>query len=113
MRLPKLNFLATASANIQIANGTDENGDLKIVGNINNIAARFEQSNSVAYTKEGTKVSLKAKLFIFERLDEFPDDLSGFCTVNDVKYDIIESSKKRNPDNSVHHVVLGLNKSDF
>lgn len=107
MKLPVPNFLATASADVQIANGTDENGALNIVKKVD-VKARLEQSNSVVYTKEGTKVTLRAKLFIFEKFDEIPDDTSGFCIVNEIKYDIVNVSKKRNPDNSVHHIVLEL-----
>ena len=98
MNLPIPKFLATASATINIADGTDT-FDTK---------ARLEQSNGVVYTKEGVKVSLKAKLFIFEKFDRIPDDAEGFCTVEGEKYDIVHTSKKRNPDNSVHHIVLEL-----
>lgn len=107
MKLPVPKFLATASAIVQIADGTDENGALKVVSEVD-VKARLEQSNAVVYTKEGTKVTLKAKLFIFEKFEEIPDDASGFCTVNGIKYDIVNTSKKRNPDNSVHHIVLEL-----
>ena len=107
MKLPVPKYLATASAIVQIADGTDENGALNIVKEID-VKARLEQSNSVVYTKEGTKVTLRAKLFIFEKFDEIPDDALGFCIVNEIKYDIVNASKKRNPDNSVHHIVLEL-----
>lgn len=107
MKLPVPKFLATASAVVQIADGTDENGALNIVKKVD-MNARLEQSNAVVYTKEGTKVTLRAKLFIFEKFDEIPDDASGFCTVEGIKYDIVNTSKKRNPDNSVHHIVLEL-----
>lgn len=107
MKLPVPKFLANADAIVQIADGTDENGALNIVNNVD-VKARLEQTNSVVYTKEGAKVTLRAKLFIFEKLDEIPDDALGFCTVGSVKYDIVNTSKKRNPDNSVHHIVLEL-----
>ena len=107
MKLPVPKFLATASADVQIADGTDENGALNIVKEID-VKARLEQSNAVVYTKEGTKVTLRAKLFIFEKLDEIPDDALGHCTVEGIKYDIVKTSKKRNPDNSVNHIVLEL-----
>lgn len=107
MKLPVTKFLANEDANIQIANGTDENGALNIVDKVD-VKVRFEQSNSVVYTKEGTKVTLKAKLFMFEKFDKIPDDASGFCTINNIKYDIVNSSKKMNPDGSVNHIVLEL-----
>ena len=107
MKLPVPKFLATASADVQIADGTDENGALNIVKKVG-VKARLEQSNAVVYTKEGTKVTLRAKLFIFENLDEIPDNASGFCTVEGIKYDIVKTSKKRTPDNSVNHIVLEL-----
>ena len=107
MKLPVPKFLATASADVQIADGTDENGALNIVKKVH-VKARLEQSNAVVYTKEGTKVTLRAKLFIFENLDEIPDNALGFCTVEGIKYDIVKTSKKRNPDNSVNHIVLEL-----
>ena len=104
-QVPK--YLALANAHVQISNGTDENGALKVENEFD-VGCRLQQSNSVTYTKEGTKVTLKAKLFVFEKFDNFPDDTSGFCTVDGVKYDIVNSSKKRNPDNSVNHIVLEL-----
>lgn len=107
MKLPVPKFLSTADAIVEIADGTDENGALNIVKEVS-IKARLEQSNAVVYTKEGTKITLKAKLFIFDKLEEIPDDASGFCTVENNKYDIVNTSKKRNPDNSVHHIVLEL-----
>lgn len=107
MQLPIPRFLATASATISIADGTDENGALKIVDEFS-VKARLEQSSSVIYTKEGTKVSLKAKLFVFEKFDRIPDDAHGFCTVGNTKYDIANTSKKWDPDNTVHHIVLEL-----
>lgn len=107
MRLPVPKYLATASAVVKIADGTDENGALNIVKEVD-VSARLEQSNSVIYTKDGTKVTLKAKLFIFDKLDEIPNDVSGFCIVEGNTYDIANTSKKRNPDNSVHHIVLEL-----
>lgn len=109
MKLPVPKFLATGSAEVQIADGTDENGALNIVKKVD-VKARLEQSNAVVYTKEGTKVTLRAKLFIFEKFDEIPDGTLGYCTVEGIgiKYDIVNTSKKRNPDNSVHHIVLEL-----
>ena len=107
MRLPVPKYLATASAVVKIADGIDENGALNIVKEVD-VSARLEQSNSVIYTKDGTKVTLKAKLFIFDKLDEIPNDVSGFCIVEGNTYDIANTSKKRNPDNSVHHIVLEL-----
>lgn len=107
MRLPVPKYFATASAVVKIADGTDENGALNIVKEVD-VSARLEQSNSVIYTKDGTKVTLKAKLFIFDKLDEIPNDASGFCIVEGNTYDIANTSKKRNPDNSVHHIVLEL-----
>lgn len=107
MKLPVPKFLATTSAHVQIADGTDENGALKVVKELD-VKGRHEQSNAIVYTKEGVKVTLRAKLFIFEKFDEIPDDTSGFCTVNGIKYDIVHTSKKLNPDGSVHHIVLEL-----
>lgn len=107
MQLPIPKFLATASAEISISDGTDENGALKIVDTFG-AKARLQQDNSVVYTKDGVKVTLKAKLFVFEKFDRIPDDAHGFCTVNNEKYDIVNTSKKRDTDNSVHHIVLEL-----
>ena len=108
MKLPVPKFLATASANIQIANGTDENGALNIVSSVDDVGCRLEQSDEVVYTRDGTKVTLRAKLFIFDKFEEIPDDAHGLCTVGGNKYDIANTSKKRNPDNSVNHIVLEL-----
>lgn len=107
MKLYVPKFLANKNIAIEIANGTDENGSLNIVKEVNALC-RFEQNSSVTYTKEGEKITLKGKAFIFEKFDEFDDEVSGFCTVNGIKYDIANSSKKYNPDGSVNHIVLEL-----
>lgn len=107
MRLPTPKFLANTNTIVEIGNGTDVNGELKIVDTFP-LKCRFEQSNDIIYLKEGEKVSLKGKCFFFDNLERFPDKFSGFCTVNDVKYGIANSSKKFNPDGSINHVVLGL-----
>lgn len=107
MRLPVPKFLATEGAKIQIADGTDENGVLKVVNEFD-VKCRFEQGNFVAYTKEGEKLTLKGKTFIFEKLDAFPDDTEGYCTIDEITYDIVHASKKRNPDGSINHIVLEL-----
>lgn len=107
MNLPIPKFLATASAELEIADGTDENGLLNIVDRVN-VKARLEQSNSVVYISEGKKVTLRAKLFVFEKFERIPDDAQGFCIVDGKQYDIANTSKKRSPDNSIHHIVLEL-----
>lgn len=107
MKLPVLEKFANASALVKIADGTDENGVMNVSREID-VKARFEQSNSVTYTKEGTKVTLRGKLFVFEKLELFPDNAMGFCIINGFVYDIANTSKKLNPDNSVHHIVLEL-----
>lgn len=107
MKLPQLSSLAQTDAHIKLGNSFDENGELAIDKEVD-VKARKESSNSVIYTKEGAKVTLKAKLFIFEKLDEFPDDSKGFCVVGESNYDIANVSKKYNPDGTVHHVVLEL-----
>lgn len=107
MKLPTPKRLATKDIKVQIANGTDENGVLNIV-DVFDVKCRFEQSNSVAYTKEGEKLTLKGKAFIFEKLEKFPDDASGLCTVGEIQYDIVHSSKKYDPYGSINHIVLEL-----
>lgn len=107
MKLPTPKFLAKEDAKVQISEEIDENGALKVTKEFD-VKSRLEQSNDVIYTKEGTKVSLRAKLFVFEKFDEFPDDAKGFCVVSNEKYDIAHTSKKRNPDSSVNHIVLEL-----
>lgn len=107
MRLPTPKFLASKEISVQIGQGTDENGALKIDDKFD-VKGRVEQNNSVIHTKDGTKVSLKAKAYIFSQLDKFPNDTSGTCTIDDVTYEIVNTSKKLCPDGSVHHIVLEL-----
>ena len=107
MRLPVPKFLATTESIIQFSDGTDENGDLKIIEEVN-VKCRFEKSNSVAYTKEGVKVALQAKVYIFEKFDKFPDEVSGLCTAQNCTYDICTAKRLFNPDGSIHHIVLEL-----
>ena len=107
MQLYVPKFLANKDAIIKIADGTDENGALNIVNEIE-VKCRFEHSNSVTYTKEGAKITLKGKVFVFDKFELFPNDVSGYCTVCETKYDIVHSSKKFNPDGSINHIVLEL-----
>lgn len=108
MKLPTLKHLAKASATIKLAEGTNENGDLNVVKELENVAVRLEQSSAVVYTNEGKKVTLKAKIFLFEKLEEIPDEAHGFCIINGIQYDIANTKKLLNPDSSVHHIVLEL-----
>lgn len=107
MGLPVPKFLARTSASIQIVSGTDENGAPNVVSEFN-VNCRSEQSNAVAFTKEGRDVPLKSKVFIFEKFESFPDEIAGFCTINSVRHDIVNGSKKLNPDGSINHIVLEL-----
>lgn len=109
MKLPSLNYLATASAIVQIADGTDENGAPKIVKEIQ-CDCRVEQENKTVYLKDGRQVTLMMKLFIFDKLDEFPtlEKISGFCTIFNYKYDIAIVKILLNPDGSRNHIVLEL-----
>ena len=109
MNLQQLKFLAKAEVDVQISSGTDENGSLKIVDTFG-CKARVEQHNKVIYLKDGQKATLLMKVFIFENLEKFPDNISGYCTAFNYKYDIANGSKKRNQDGSVNHIVLELVK---
>ena len=108
MKLPVPKFLATTDAKIQIASGTDENGVLIITDEINNMKVRLEKGNSSTYTKEGNKIRLQAKIFIFEKFDKFPEEVIGQCTIDNCKYDIVNAKRLFNPDGSIHHIVLEL-----
>lgn len=107
MKLNRPKFLATENVIIEIADGTDENGALNIVSVVET-KARVESTNSIVYTKEGVKTTLKQKLFIFDRFDKIPDCASGFCTVNNIKYDVAFTAKYKNPDGTMNHVLMGL-----
>lgn len=107
MKLPTLKHLAKKSAIVQIADGTDENGSLKIVKEIP-CNCRVEQQNKTIYLKDGRQATLMMKLFIFEKLDEFQEDASGYCTIFNYKYDIAAIKTCLNPDGSKNHVVLEL-----
>ena len=106
MQLPNLKYLANTDAHIGFGS-LDENGELVISKELD-IKVRKESTNSVIYTQEGAKVTLKAKLFIFEKLDEFPDDEKGTCKIDECNYDVASIQKALNPDGTIHHIVLGL-----
>ena len=105
MYTPK--FLMNTPVFITFTDGIDENGAAKLLKEVTT-SARVETSNSVVYDAEGKKARLKAKAFIFEKLEQFPDEMKGTCYVGNLKYDIHLGSKKRNPDGSVNHIVLEL-----
>lgn len=107
MKLPTLKGLATSHANVEISNGTDENGSVTVEKEIP-CDCRVEQRNDVVALKDGRQVTVLMKVFIFDKLDEFPDNILGFCTLFNYRYDIAKGSIKRNPDGSVNHIVLEL-----
>ena len=107
MKLQVPKFLAKTSAKIQIVNGTDENGAPNITSEFD-VKCRSERSNAVTFTNEGREVPLKAKVFIFEKFESFPDEITGFCTIGTVTYDIANACKQLNPDGSINHIVLEL-----
>ena len=107
MKLPTLKYLATASAIVQIADGTDENGAPQIVKEIS-CDCRVEQENKTIYLPDGRQATLMMKLFIFESLDNFPENISGFCTIFNYKYDIAVGRTYLNPDGTKNHIVLEL-----
>ena len=100
-------FLANKSITVHIADGHDENGELKIV-QIEEFKARVETDNSIVYTKEGRKTTLKAKAFIFENVDNLSVEMEGKCIVEGSEYIIQSVAKMLNPDGSVNHFKLGL-----
>lgn len=108
MRLPTLRRLASKDVHVQIGDGsTDENGAVKISEEFD-VKAKVEYGSTVIHTKEGTKVTLKAKAFIFDQLDKFPSQASGSCTIDGITYEIVNANKKFCPDGSAHHIVLEL-----
>lgn len=107
MKLPVPKFLAKTPSHIEITNGTDENGAANVTSEFD-VNCRHESSNAVIFTKEGREVPLKAKAFIFEEFENFPDDITGFCTIGTIRYDIANGSRKLNPDGSVNHIELEL-----
>lgn len=107
MKLQVPKFLAKTSAKIQIVDGTDENGAPHIVSEFD-VKCRSERSNAVRFTNEGREVPLKAKAFIFEKFESFPDEITGFCTIGTVKHDIVNACRQLNPDGSINHIRLEL-----
>ena len=107
MRLSVPKFLAKDDIVVKVADGYDENGSPKISETIE-VKARVEKKSTTIYNKEGNKVTTKARAFIFEKLESFPDELSGFCTVGEESYDIAMLSKLKNPDGSTNHIVMEL-----
>lgn len=100
-------FLAKEDVLVKISDGLDENGSPKITSE-NLVKARIESSNSVAYTKDGQKVRLSLKAFIFKGHENFYVGMSGECIVEGKEYKVVTTKKLENPDGSVNHYVLGL-----
>ena len=106
MLTPK--FLAKSDLLIKIAEGYDENGSLKIAKEVM-VKARHQSDCSTVYTKDGHKITLRAKVFIFENFDELYEGMTGQCIMGtDVEYDIVNASRKTNPDGTTNHYVLEL-----
>lgn len=107
MKLPVPKFLATKQAHIKFFDGTDENGAEEIQSEVD-VSCRLQSYDGTTYTKDGQKVSLKAKVFVFEKLESFPEEVTGKCTVDCSDYNIATASRKLNPDGTVNHIVLEL-----
>ena len=106
MRLPTFKKLANTKVHISFG-VIDENGELVITKEID-VKARKEETNSFAYTSEGAKVQLKAKLYIFEKLYEFPHAEKATCVIGEDSYDVVTLGTKFNPNGTIHHILLEL-----
>lgn len=99
--------VANSKAHVQLGNKFDENGELEIIKEFD-VKARKESSNSTVYTREGVRVNLKKKLFIFESLAEFKGMDHGFCTIDEERFDIATIKTLLNLDGTINHIVLEL-----
>lgn len=107
MKLSVPSFLAKKEIDLKLFNGTDANGENIIAVELS-VGCRLELANGTTYTKEGKRVPLSGKVFIFDKLGSFPDEVSGTCKIGTVNYDIAKASVKHNPDGTVNHIVLEL-----
>lgn len=107
MRLSVPSFLATKNAEVSFSNGTDENGQLVYTNTID-IHCRNESCDETVYLPDGKKMNVTEKLFIFEKLELFPEKIEGTCNLEGHMYNILKGSKKRNPDGTINHIVLEL-----
>lgn len=100
-------FLANESIAVHIADGTNENGALKIV-QVVDLKARIEAANEIVYLPDGKKGTLKQKAFVFEDLDKLPERFEGKIVVGNVEYILVSVRLCLNPDGSRNHFVLGM-----
>ena len=101
-------FLANKTISLVFnSEDTDENGEEKIIGEIST-KCRMQKDDGTAYLADGKKADLRAKVFVFDELDKFPDEIFGECTIDGTKYQIAKASKMANPDGTINHVVLEL-----
>ena len=107
MHLKVPSFLAKQQVEISFNKGADENGEETYTEPFI-ISCRNESCNEVAFLPDGKKVKVTEKLFIFEKLNLFPESIEGICVINGHKHVILKGKKLKNPDGTVNHIVLEL-----
>ena len=105
MWVPK--HLATMPMTLKIYDGLDENGGKNYTKEINVKAAVFNDFSTV-YTSEGERKTLAAKAYIFEKLDEFEENMSAICLIKEEEYLVISSSMRLDISGNRNHFELGL-----
>lgn len=99
--------LAKTPISLKITDGLDENGSPKVVQEVE-AKARVESTSTVVYTKDGQKVTLSKKAFIFDNLETFQNPIEGICLVEGKEHKVVTSAFLTNPDGSLNHIKLGL-----
>lgn len=92
---------------LEVADGYNSNGTLKIVYTYNG-KCRFEESHKQIRDADGKLLMLEGKAYIGEDVAPNLKRISGLVTINGVQYQIYKASRPRNPDGTVNHTKLEL-----
>lgn len=108
MKLPTPKFLANQLIQIEFHDDkTDVNGNNVVLSSLE-VMCRYQESNETSYLKDGKKVRLVGKAFVFDKLDEFPEKIIGKATIGTDSHEVFKGERFKNPDGSVNHIVLEM-----
>lgn len=89
--------------------GLSEDGEPLTSLNLENQKCRFVEMTKVIISSDGRKIQLVGKVILIGDIAPNTKKISGGqVIINDVKYEIYQASRPRNPDGTVHHTTLEL-----
>ena len=89
--------------------GLSEDGEPLTSLNLENQKCRFVETTKVIISPDGRKIQLVGKVILLGDIAPTIRKISGGqVIIDDIQYEIYQTSRPRNPDGTVHHTTLEL-----